>query len=72
LLIKAILMDRPEENYIKDPFFHLGRKGTEEVATNAIARLNRNQALLSVTIMIKKICRKKIWLISTNDYRVFR
>ncbi|MCM4171816.1 metal-dependent transcriptional regulator [Arenibacter sp. TNZ] len=51
-------MTRSEENYIKT-IFHLGRKGTEEVATNAIAELMETKPS-SVTDMIKKLSEKDL------------
>jgi len=57
-LYKYYLMTRSEENYIKT-IFHLGRKGTEEVATNAIAELMETKPS-SVTDMIKKLSEKDL------------
>lgn len=51
-------MTRSEENYIKT-IFHLGRKGTQEVATNAIAELMETKPS-SVTDMIKKLSEKNL------------
>lgn len=51
-------MTRSEENYIKT-IFHLGRKGTQEVATNAIAELMETKPS-SVTDMIKKLSEKDL------------
>jgi DtxR family Mn-dependent transcriptional regulator len=52
------LMTRSEENYIKT-IFHLGRKGTQEVATNAIAELMETKPS-SVTDMIKRLSEKDL------------
>ncbi len=57
-MYKYYLMTRSEENYIKT-IFHLGRKGTEEVATNAIAELMETKPS-SVTDMIKKLSEKDL------------
>lgn len=51
-------MTRSEENYIKT-IFHLGRKGTQEVATNAIAELMETKPS-SVTDMIKRLSEKEL------------
>ena len=51
-------MTRSEENYIKT-IFHLGRKGTREVATNAIAELMETKPS-SVTDMIKRLSEKDL------------
>ena len=51
-------MTRSEENYIKT-IFHLGRKGTQEVATNAIAELMETKPS-SVTDMIKRLSEKDL------------
>lgn len=51
-------MTRSEENYIKT-IFHLGRKGTHEVATNAIAELMETKPS-SVTDMIKRLSEKDL------------
>ncbi|MCM4150044.1 metal-dependent transcriptional regulator [Arenibacter sp. N53] len=51
-------MTRSEENYIKT-IFHLGRQGTQDVATNAIAELMETKPS-SVTDMIKKLSEKDL------------
>ncbi|MEG3655927.1 metal-dependent transcriptional regulator [Arenibacter palladensis] len=51
-------MTRSEENYIKT-IFHLGRKGTQEVATNAIAEHMETKPS-SVTDMIKRLSEKDL------------
>ncbi|MCK0190474.1 metal-dependent transcriptional regulator [Arenibacter sp. F20364] len=51
-------MTRSEENYIKT-IFHLGRQGTQEVATNAIAELMETKPS-SVTDMIKRLSEKDL------------
>ena len=51
-------MTRSEENYIKT-IFHLGRKGTQEVAPNAIAELMETKPS-SVTDMIKRLSEKDL------------
>ncbi len=55
---KLYLMTRSEENYIKT-IFHLGRQGTQDVATNAIAELMETKPS-SVTDMIKKLSEKDL------------
>ena len=49
-------MTRSEENYIKT-IFHLGKKGTKEVATNSIAETMETKPS-SVTDMVKKLSEK--------------
>ncbi|SHE44049.1 iron (metal) dependent repressor, DtxR family [Arenibacter palladensis] len=56
--VNKYLMTRSEENYIKT-IFHLGRKGTQEVATNAIAELMETKPS-SVTDMIKRLSEKDL------------
>ena len=51
-------MTRSEENYIKT-IFHLGKKGTKEVATNSIAELMETKPS-SVTDMVKKLSEKDL------------
>ncbi|HLT52022.1 MAG TPA: metal-dependent transcriptional regulator [Arenibacter sp.] len=51
-------MTRSEENYIK-AIFHLGKKGTKEVATNSIAELMETKPS-SVTDMVKKLSEKDL------------
>ncbi len=51
-------MTRSEENYIKT-IFHLGRKGTRDVATNAIAEIMETKPS-SVTDMIKRLSEKDL------------
>lgn len=51
-------MTRSEENYIKI-IFHLGRKGTKEVATNSIAELMETKPS-SVTDMVKRLSEKDL------------
>src|SRR5690606_38474491 len=56
--LNKYFMTRSEENYIKT-IFHLGRKGTREVATNAIAELMETKPS-SVTDMIKRLSEKDL------------
>lgn len=64
-MYKLDFMTRSEENYIK-AIFHLGKKGTKEIATNAIAELMKTKPS-SVTDMVKKLSEKDL-----VDYRPYQ